>query len=126
MSSRTGCVFVLTILFAHAPVASAQQTIPEAVAKGARNGQASAPSGPNPSVRSLLDETDMLVLGRLGEPHSYLSDDQMEVLTDYRLNEPNVFFDSTTRVAQGDTPHSIIVTQHGGTINVQGIMYTEA
>jgi hypothetical protein len=68
----------------------------------------------------------MLVLGRLGEPHSYLSDDQMQVLTDYRLNEPNVFFDSTTRVAQGDTPHSIIVTQHGGTINVQGIMYTEA
>jgi hypothetical protein len=78
-------------------------------------------------VRSLLDTTDMLVLGRLGEPQSYLSDDQMEVFTDHQLNEPDIFFERQPRVAApGGPPPSIIVTQRGGTINVQGIWFTES
>jgi hypothetical protein len=78
-------------------------------------------------VHSLLDTTDMLVLGRLGEPQSYLSDDQMRVFTDYQLNEPDVFFERTPSVAAPvGSPRSIIVTQRGGTINVQGIWFTES
>jgi hypothetical protein len=80
-----------------------------------------------PSVQSLLDTTDMLVLGRVGEPQSHLSDDQMVVFTDYRLNNPDILFERKPPLAEtGGPPRSIIVTQRGGTLNIQGIRYTES
>jgi hypothetical protein len=51
----------------------------------------------------------------------------MRVFTDYQLNEPDIFFERTPRVAApGGPPRSIIVTQRGGTINVQGIWFTDS
>jgi len=74
----------------------------------------------------LLGLTDLLAVGRLGEPQSHLSDDQMEVLTDYRLNEPTILFErKPSGSATSNKSRSIILTQRGGTVNVQGTEYTE-
>jgi hypothetical protein len=43
------------------------------------------------AISDILDLTGMLVVGTAGRPHSYLSEDQTEVLTDYELGEPVSF-----------------------------------
>lgn len=56
-----------------------------------------------------------------------MTDDQAEVLTDYRLTEPVILFNRLSpRVTPGGSSPSIIVTQRGGTVNVQGTMFTES
>ena len=127
MASRTICVFAIGIVLAGVSVASAQRrTIPEMVARGESGGVGSVPSGPGPSMRTLLDSTDVLVVGRLGEPQGYLSDDQMRVFTDYRVNEPVILFERKPRVAPtASMSPSIVLTQRGGTVNVQGTPFTE-
>jgi hypothetical protein len=79
-------------------VASAQRpTIPDAIARGGIGSAATVPSGPNPSVTTLLASTDILVFGRLGQPRSYLSGDQTEVFTDYNLEDAMMYFERIPR-----------------------------
>jgi hypothetical protein len=110
-----------------APSAAAQKlTIPEGVARGAVGSTAGVPSGIAPSVESVLTSTDVMVAGTVSQPHSYLSDDQTQVFTDYRITEPVYYFQSqpTTSRTPG-LPPDIVVTLLGGTIPVGGIMFTE-
>jgi hypothetical protein len=69
----------------------------------------------------------MLVRGRLGEPQGYLSDDQTEVFTDYRLNDPVILFERRPqRPTDAGATRTITVTQRGGTVDVHGKMFTDA
>jgi hypothetical protein len=101
-------------------------TIPEGVARGAVGSSASIPSGVAPSVESVLSTTDVMVVGTVGQPHSYLSDDQTEVYTDYRITEPVYYFRSQPAISRTlGPPPDIVVTLLGGTIPVGAIMFTE-
>jgi len=64
--------------------------------------------------------------GRVGEAQSYLSDDQSEVFTDYRLSDPVILFDRRAETATPGLRRPIILTQRGGTILVQGRPFTES
>src|SRR6266540_5525091 len=114
-------VFVLLL----SPQAN-RETIPDAVAHGATGRVATVPSGPMPTVPEILRDTDMIVLGTLGEPHSYLSDDQQDIFTDYRIVNPEILFQSdiSSTPTPGITP-TVTVTQVGGTINVKGTVFTQ-
>lgn len=102
-----------------------RQSIPEAVAAGAVSSVATTPSGPVPRVDDLLRTADLVVVGTVGEPHSYLSDDQRDIYTDYSLLGSVVLFDS--RFGALSAPHgdpTVTVTQRGGTLLVHGVMFT--
>jgi hypothetical protein len=116
-----------TLIVATASVGAQSATIPERMAKGAVGSvTAGAPSGIGPSVATLLDSTDILVTGKLGAGHSYLSKDQTEIFTDFPLENARVLFQRTA--ATMDRPGSLSglsVTQRGGTITVDGRAFTQ-
>jgi hypothetical protein len=109
-------------------VAHAQpETIPAAIAKGAVGSVSTVPSGPTPTVAALLRTTDTVVIGTLGEPRSYLFDDQREVFTDYPLTDPTFIFQAHMMGAStpGRMP-TVTVTQRGGTLIVNGTKFTQS
>jgi hypothetical protein len=46
---------------------------------------ASVPSGAAPDLDVILRDTDLIVRGVVGNPRSYLSDDQMTIFSDYPI-----------------------------------------
>jgi hypothetical protein len=121
------CYFGVIALFGSIVAGSAQRlTIPEAVAKGATGSVASAPSGPVPTVKELVHRSDVVVIGTIGEPHSYISEDQYEVFTDYPIRNPRYLYESKSRGgARPGTVPDISVTLRGGTVLVNGRKYTQ-
>jgi hypothetical protein len=81
----------LLLVFALAATIDAQlQTIPEMLrtAGESMSGGPTIPSGVAPTLDRVLADTDMIVTGVVGQPRSYLSDDQRDVYTDYPLSNP--------------------------------------
>src|SRR4051794_35903326 len=78
----------------------------------------SAPSGPVPTLDKIVDLTDLVVRGVLGESTSYLSEDQTEVYTDYPILNATVLYDPRVVVSKKPEVPSIQptrVTILGGT-----------
>lgn len=103
-----------------------QETIPEAMARGATGRTATAPSGKSPTIAELLREADIVVRGIVGEPRSYLSEDKLNVYTDYPLVHPVVLFQRKALTSPTPGQHSVTVTQLGGRITVGNLDFTQA
>lgn len=102
-----------------------QMTIPEAIAKGAVSSVAGVPSGRLLAVPDLLRVTDIIVIGTVGEPRSYLTNDQLEIRTDFSLMDPEVIYRSTRVPETLGKELPVIATQLGGTAVVSGITFTQ-
>jgi hypothetical protein len=119
-------LFTLALLCLSLSVLAQQrETIPELVAKGAVAALGTVPSGPTPPVADLLRLTDVVVRGTVGQPRSYLSDDQRDIYTDYPIGDPVFIYQSqmTTSRTPGILP-SVTVTLRGGTVMVNGVSFT--
>ena len=103
---------------------SQRRTIPDAIKSGGVSSVASVPSGQNPTMEDILRVTDVAVMGWIGEPHGYLSDDQSSVYTDYPLRDPVYLYPPELAQTVRDVP-PIVVTELGGTVNVNGAVFTE-
>ena len=99
-------------------------TIPERLAQGSMGRTRGSGSGHPPSITKLLNETDMVVRGIVGQPRVYLSDDQRDVYTDYPLEKPVVLYEArlASSAAPGTVP-AVTVTQLGGTITINGLTF---
>lgn len=102
-------------------------TIPEElsrVGKSLSSGP-TLPSGPTPAVNQILAITDIIVKGVLGNPTSYLSDDQMEVYSDYPLQDAVILYQvqESARPRTSQVP-AITLTMLGGTVTINGLTYT--
>ncbi len=120
----------LVLLIVMTSLGSAQlKTIPEQLAQAGVDlvGGASVPSGFAPTVDAVLEQADVIVQGVVGAPRTYLSQDQMNVLSDYPLVRPTVLFDSKVApLSQPGIPEpEIVVTVRGGKITIGGLTYTE-
>jgi hypothetical protein len=119
-------LLTLVLLCLSASVQAQQrETIPDLVAKGAVAALSTVPSGPTPSVADLLRITDVVVKGTIGQPRSYLSDDQRDIYTDYPISDPVFIYQSqmTTSRTPGVLP-TVTVTLRGGTVMVNGLRFT--
>jgi hypothetical protein len=127
---RNARVMALLLLLVAADRVSAQQqqrkTIPESVAAGAIGSVATVPSGQLPKIHDLLKNTDLVLRGTVGESKSYLSDDKLNVYTDYTILDPIILYEShlTAVHTLGAMPH-IVVTRLGGTIVINGVNFTQ-
>jgi len=123
-----GVLVGLLVLFAIS--AHAQRiTIPEALARGGVSGGGTAPSGLGPSLNEILQATDLVVVGTLGEPHSYLSQDQLDVNTDFPVENATVFY-YKYRSPKSPEPdnkiqQTLTLTQLGGTIVIDSKKFTQ-
>ena len=117
---------------------SGRPTIPEALARAGRDmgrffgvggGTLGDPSSSEYLHRftdRLLSDTDAIVRGRVGQPlPSYLSEDQMQVYTDYPIADSLFLYRSD--VSQSPRPGMLppaTVTLLGGKITINGLHYT--
>ena len=130
---------ITVFVFVCAGSASAQQrTIPEVLAAAGQDQTRShgAGSGTVGDPRSdeyerrftdlLLANTDLIVRGVVGQPErAYLSDDHIEVYTDYAIQNPMFLYDSSLqRDATPGAMPSARVTVFGGTVTIDGLSYT--
>ncbi len=109
-------------------------TIPEIVARGwGMNAARGCGVAPSPPLSEVLRQTDLVVAGTVGEPSSYLSDDQRDIYTDHALTDTRVYYQRpssrpTLRLeVPGVPPEPPIVgiTELGGTATVSGRPFTE-
>jgi hypothetical protein len=104
-----------------------RSTIPEILARSGKStsGMMSTPSGPPPSIDAILSDTDTILRATVGEPRSYLSNDQRQVYTDYSLQNPIVVYQQeVVRSNQPGVVPTMTVTVLGGTVDVNGLRYT--
>lgn len=89
-------------------------TIPESMASGA-TARFTTMCGPSPTIDDMRARTGLVVRGVAGVPRSYLSDDQMELLTDVPIIGAVVLFDAATPAAGPTFPsREVLVTWPGG------------
>jgi hypothetical protein len=106
-----------------------RSTIPEALARAGESlsRHTTTPSGVAPDMSEILQDTDVIVRGTIGQPTTYLSKDQRDLYTDYPLINPTVLFDPA--VSSTGTPgpaKGIIVTiLGGGSIQIGGLTFTQ-
>ena len=84
----------------------------------------SMPSGPAPALDDILRDTDTIVRGVVGEPTSYLSDDEMDVYTDYQLRNPVFLYQAVITASKKPDVPTATVTVLGGTITSNGLSFT--
>ena len=122
------CVVLVAAVIVSLPDGTASQlaTIPEQLAKAGRSlsSGASIPSGLAPTIDDILADTDLIVTGIVGEPRSYLSDDQMDVYTDYPILNPVVLYQSGVVASRVTNMPGIIATVVGGTVMIDGLTFT--
>jgi hypothetical protein len=125
----TGMLVALLLLsppIARVKAQQQRQTIPQAIAEGAVNSVSTVPSGQVPTIAALLRNTDIIATGTVGEPRSYLSDDQRDVYTDYPIVDPVFLFQSQSApMPKPGIMPTLIVTQLGGTVAVNGTRFTQ-
>lgn len=119
-------VTVLAAFVLAATIHAQLATIPEQLAREGRSLSAgpSIPSGLAPPFDRILGDTDVIVRGLVGEPRSYLSDDQLDVYTDYPLINPVVLYQSALVTATKPGMPTVIVTLLGGRIMINGLTFT--
>lgn len=121
LASLLGCAAVLTV---HAQLL----TIPEALERAGKSLSSgpSAPSGPVPTLDQVLSKTDTIVRGIVGQPRSYLSDDQMDVSTDYQILNPVILYKAAPTATKKPEMPTVTVTTLGGVITINGLSFTSA
>src|SRR5579862_3069057 len=72
----------------------------------------------------VLSVTDLLVRGVVGPPESYLSDDQMDVYTDYPIADPVVLYEAPAVESKTAAVQTVTVTLLGGVITIDGLSFT--
>jgi hypothetical protein len=84
---------------------------------------ASVPSGAATDLDVILRDTDVIVRDIVGNPRSYLSDDQTTIFSDYPIIKPMIFFDEmvTSSSKPGPPETEIVVTLEGGKITLGGL-----
>ena len=123
---RINVLLALAGLAAFAATVNAQRlTIPEAIARGGVTSTGGVPSGQPWTVRELLRRTDVIVMGTVGDPLSYLTRDELEIRTDYPLTSVEVIHRSPRVVHSGSVERDVTVTQLGGTALVSGVSFTQ-
>ena len=75
-------------------------------------------------MSELVREADLIVRGTVGTPTAYLSDDNMNVYSDYPLIDA-VVLHGLTRPSSRPGPQTIVVTQLGGTIVLGNLKFTQ-
>jgi hypothetical protein len=124
-SLRVGALMLLSI--AIATKAHAQLlTVPQALARAGESlsGGQTSPSGPLPTLDRILLKTDLIVSGVIGESRSYLSDDQMDVRTDYEILAPVILYESVAIPAGQLHTRPVTVTMLGGVVTINGLTFT--
>lgn len=119
---------VMWVLLTGTTAVAQQSTIPERLAdKGVSlvSGM-TIPSGPTPTLETILDDTDTVVRGIVGTPSTTLSADQRHVQTDYPIRSAIVLH--TAHLLDGDRPGAlpaVTVRVLGGTVEINGLTFTE-
>jgi hypothetical protein len=119
---------ILALLAAAGVGAAYQGTVPERLAAAGRSlvGGTTVPSGPTPSLAQILANTDLLVRGFVGNGRSYLSHDQMEVLTEFVIQKPVILFERAPKVYLKPGPADVLtVVQRGGNVEIGHLTYAE-
>jgi hypothetical protein len=121
------CVAMFAVMALPGSVLHAQdETIPQALARGATGSMRTEPSGQGPTINEVLLEADLIVRGTVGASASYLSVDQRDVYTDYVIANPTVIYQSgLSSSPQATGPPVITITQLGGTVQIGGLAYTQ-
>ena len=103
-----------------------RSTIPDLLARAGKSVERgmTVPSGVAPSVDEVLAQADTVVRGVVGQPRSYMSDDQRDVYTDYPVLNPIILYQA--QMVTSPTPgvvSAVIVTLLGGTVTVNGLAF---
>ena len=126
-SSVLSLVACLLIAGATTIAQDGRPTIPDVLRQAGKSlsGFSTVPSGPTHTMTEVLADTDSVVRGILGDPQSYLSEDQKDVYTDYQILDPIFLYQSNlvTSIQPGIMPN-VKVTIHGGTIALGAFTYT--
>lgn len=121
---RTVTIHIVAVLLAVVGSASVQtqsETVLDAIKRGSTGSFRTSPSGRPPSIEQVLRETDVIVRGVVGQPVSYLSDDQRNVYTDYPIHAPVIVQSREPLSAMS----AIAVTQLGGTVVIDKKSFTQ-
>lgn len=119
-------VVLLSCVWSAAPLYAQRETIPAALARGSTERSRTSPSGQPPSIDLVATRTDVIVRGVLGEPRSYLSNDKINVFTEFPLTAASVLFDSEIATSkQPGRSRSLTVTQLGGSVTIGGKTFTQ-
>src|SRR5437763_1072447 len=110
------------------PTKPERPTIRESLAKSGRSleGTMTIPSGPAPTMAEILADADTLLIGTVGQSRSRLSSDELDIFTDYEIQNPVVLYQRN--IASTPTPQlarPIVVTLEGGAVVIGGLTYTE-
>jgi hypothetical protein len=110
-----------------ATASMAQETIPEAVARGATSRASTPGSGRPEALTTLLRRADVIVRGVVGVPRSYLSDDRQSLFSDYPIQNPVYVYrrEEPVFIVPG-VPPPLLVTIRGGRIEIGGVLFTES
>jgi hypothetical protein len=122
-------VIALALLAATSVASTGAQleTIPERLAKAGRSlgNSTTVPSGLPPTIQEIVRQSDLIVLGTISNPRSYLSDDQTEVFTDYSVLRPVTLFTSTVARVPGPVADAnLTVTFLGGKVTINGLVFS--
>src|SRR5256885_1953912 len=130
MRTHSRAVLALAVACTIGTIVHAQRllTIPESLANAGKSlwSGPSIPSGPSPTLDDILHQTDAVVRGMIGPGHSYLSEDQHDVYTDYPILNPVVLFERSPRTLGTPGVPSPMVTIYGGVITINGLTYTRS
>jgi hypothetical protein len=123
---------LLVLLFWWAPLAGSARaqiaTIPELLARAGtslKTGQ-NLPSGYVPTVDQVLGGADVIAKGVVGSPHTYLSEDEREIFTDYALLNPAIVYQSAAVAADIPVLPKVTITLLGGTYKQNGLTFTSS
>jgi hypothetical protein len=115
-----------SLVLGMAGVAQTFVTIPETLARAGKSVTYATgiPSGVAPTLDRILLDTDLIVRGVVGQPKTYLSDDQTAVLTDYPVLRASILY-ARKGLASPPDPAALAVTLLGGEIEINGLTYTD-
>jgi hypothetical protein len=127
---RTAAASVLVFLSglalsAQPPGVDPRPTIEDAIAAGATGSVSTVPSGPCLSMETILRSTEMVVVGRIGDPTSYMAPSHRAIYTDYMLTNATVLYDAHPSEPHDSASRPVVVTQLGGTIEIHGVRFTQ-
>ncbi len=126
MDSHIKAGLAATLLIAvlvSSPSVLAQRTIPQVLseANASIGRTVQTEYGGIPSFESVAKTADLIVRGVVGEPLVRLSDDLMDVYSDYPIINPVILFPSSaTNTDRPGVARSVVVTAIGGTITING------
>jgi hypothetical protein len=123
---------LLVVLIWSAPLSGSARaqiaTIPELLARAGtslRTGQ-NLPFGSVPTVDHVLSGADVIAKGVVGAPHTYLSEDEREIFTDYPLLNPVIVYQSAAVASDMTVLPRVTITLLGGMYKQNGLTYTSS